>query len=419
MFGSFFSTAVKLIGRSDTLQLTIDGTDTVAAELRTRVLTELEAAGFTLRDGLIEVPKARSKDDIRALHLAQRMALLRHNARFLDAWEERILGNWIADGTEVDPRAISPEIQAVNTHEEAAAFRYATLHWSIPVSQGFGRRTRFLIVDRQNGRLIGVFALGDPVFNLRVRDSVIGWDAHDREQRLYNVLDAFVMGALPPYRDLLGGKLVALLALSGRTSEIIERKYVGRVTKILGATKSAKPVLITTTSALGRSSIYNRLAFKGRALYTSVGYTQGFGHFQFSNDLFHALRQYLAAAHKLPGSRYGEGPNWRIRVLRTGLESLGLKSDLIRHGVQREVFLAPLAKNWKEFLREGDAPKWAIFDESELTAYFLDRWAIPRSERDSTYKTRRKTAMRLRPLLAEQDTEVPDPGPELFPSQWA
>jgi len=37
------------------------------------------------------------------------------------------------------------------------------------VSRGYGRQ-RFLIWDQSNEKLIGLIALGDPVFNLRVRD---------------------------------------------------------------------------------------------------------------------------------------------------------------------------------------------------------------------------------------------------------
>ena len=50
------------------------------------------------------------------------------------------------------------------------------------------------------GLLLGVFALGDPVYNLRARDDLIGWNVEQRSARLYNVLDAFVLGAVPPYK---------------------------------------------------------------------------------------------------------------------------------------------------------------------------------------------------------------------------
>jgi hypothetical protein len=264
----------------------------------------------------------------------------------------------------------------------------------VPVSRGYGRRTRFLVLDRQNDKLVGVFALGDPVYNLTARDELIGWSIEQRNARLYNVLDAFVLGALPPYRQLLGGKLVAMAAVSNSTREAIKRKYDGRVTTILGEIKQARPVLITTTSALGRSSIYNRVKFGDSLLYHSVGYTRGFGHFQFSEHLFQALLDYLSNDGGVPGYSYGQGPNWRIRTLRVALLKLDLDPELIHHGIRREVFLAPLARKWKEYLRgEVVRPGWFRFDLDEMTEFFLARWAVPRSERDPSFRDVRRDDM--------------------------
>ena len=53
---------------------------------------------------------------------------------------------------------------------EGDLFRAATLLWSVPVSRGYGRRMRYLVMDESNNKLIGLFALGDPVFNLKSRD---------------------------------------------------------------------------------------------------------------------------------------------------------------------------------------------------------------------------------------------------------
>jgi hypothetical protein len=38
----------------------------------------------------------------------------------------------------------------------------------VPVSNGFGRRLRYLVWDEHNDKLIGLIAIGDPVFNLSV-----------------------------------------------------------------------------------------------------------------------------------------------------------------------------------------------------------------------------------------------------------
>ena len=47
---------------------------------------------------------------------------------------------------------------------------------------------------------------------------------------------------------------------------------------------------------------------------------------------------------------YGSGPNWKIRVIRQALKSLGMDGDLLRHGVSREVYAMPLAENWRQYL---------------------------------------------------------------------
>ena len=136
-------------------------------------------------------------------------------------------------------------------------FRFASLLWSIPISRGYGRRMRYLVRDNFNNKIVGLVALGDPVFNLKARDDHVGWDQADRRERLYHVMDAFGLGAVPPYNRLLAGKFVALAAVSDEVRSDFEGKYRGRTTIIQEKKKEAKLTLVTTTSALGRSSIYN------------------------------------------------------------------------------------------------------------------------------------------------------------------
>ena len=79
----------------------------------------------------------------------------------------------------------------------------------VPPTSGLRKRgTRYLVEDRSNGKLIGIFALGDPVAGMGARDKWIGWNAEQRRNRLSSVLDAYVCGAAPPYNRLLGGKLI-------------------------------------------------------------------------------------------------------------------------------------------------------------------------------------------------------------------
>ena len=176
------------------------------ARLRKRVQDEIgDVAGK-----LEKTNDANSeKDSVRQAHLTQRSQLLIEAEEFISEKEEVMLEQFAA-GSEINPSKIDPYVVPVRTPFEVDLFRYASLQWSVPVSAGYGRRNKFLVKVRQNGKLIGIFALGDPVINLGPRDQTVGWTADDRKYRLYNVLDAFVLGAVGPYRELLGGKLVGI-----------------------------------------------------------------------------------------------------------------------------------------------------------------------------------------------------------------
>jgi hypothetical protein len=378
-------------------------------EVRRMVIAELMAAGFELRGGLLAPPVGDDKDVVRALHATQRRQALHKASDFIAKWEDQLLPSF-ADGPEVQPDRIDPVVTPVVTEEEGALFRFAALHWAVPVSQGYGRRTRFLIRDRSNDRLIGIFALGDPVFNLRVRDELIGWGQQQRQNRLYNVFDAFVLGAVDPYRQLIGGKLAALCAVSNETRRFLEDKYEGTTTVISGEKKTPVPVLITTTSALGRSSIYNRIRMGDRKVFRAIGFTEGFGHFQFSDDLFAELVELVSIEGNLRGNSYGDGPNWKMRTIRRALEKLGLSGDLLKHGIRREVFIAPLSLGWRAFLRgETAVIKPISYPLEDIASHFRTRWAIPRAERRPEYRDWSRESMRLSTQLPRRKTRLAAP----------
>ena len=318
-------------------------------------------------------------------------ALGRHWPRLLEQF---------ANGVEVRPDKIEPELVPVKAHHATGnLFRFATLLWSVPVSHGYGRRMRYLVRDRSNGKLIGIFALGDPVFNLRARDQWIGWSVDERRDRLVNVMDAYVIGAVPPYAQLLGGKLVASLIGSAEVSQDFAAKYNKTRGIISGHEKTARLALVTVTSALGRSSIYNRLKLvspgRGEELdrtlveLVRIGKTQGYGHFHLSNSIFGRLRELLIAEEHpyASGHQFGQGPNWRLRVIRVGLKRLGLDEGLIRHGIAREVYAMPLTPDFRELLRghidDLDLERPTV---SEISSAALERWVIPRADRRPQYK---------------------------------
>ena len=339
------------------------------------------------------------KDTVRNIHRFHRKAAQDRIRRALGNKLESLLQE-IANGDEVKPETIQPELVKVRSGtRNADLFRFASLRWSIPVSQGYGRRLRYLVKDRTNGKLIGLFALGDPVFNLRVRDEWIGWNQADRRERLVNVMDAYVVGAVPPYAELLGGKLVASLIASEEVGRGFEERYGSKAGILSGKYKQARLSLVTVTSALGRSSMYNRLrlmssterqARKPIVELLKLGATIGYGHFQITDELFSQLRGALQEdGHKYAdGHQFGDGPNWRIRVVRTGLQAIGLNADkVLKHGIKREVFVMPIARNTRDFLAGRDTE--VDFDHrsvEEIAALARDRWIIPRAERRPDYR---------------------------------
>ncbi len=362
-------------------------------------------------------PGTLSKDAIRDIHRFHREAARQRIHRALGNKIDLFLEE-IANGDEVDPENIRPElVEARSDARTGDLFRFASLLWSIPVSQGYGRRLRYLVKDRANGKLIGIFALGDPVFNLRVRDEWIGWNQAERRERLVNLMDAYVVGAVPPYADLLGGKLVASLIASKEVGRKFQERYGGSEGLISGKLKQARLTLVTVTSALGRSSMYNRLRLmpnggskteKPVVDLRRLGATTGYGHFQITDELFSQLRGVLQEdGHKYAdGHQFGDGPNWRIRVARKGLQSLGLNPDqVLKHGIQREVYAMPIASNASAFLAGRDEePLFDYKTVDEISELARKRWVLPRGKRRPSYREFRREHLRLVLIPAATET---------------
>ena len=350
----------------------------------------LVGLGFSRNGKGYYVEGGLTKQKIRELHSAQRKDILKQRQSFVAAQGPALIKHFAA-GRAVNPTAIDPVIVEVKPESlDSRLFRYASLLWSVPVSQGFGRRLRFLVRDRQNGKLIGIFALGDPVFNLSARDKWVGWTHQDRCDRLVHVMDAYVVGAVPPYSQLIGGKLIAALMTSLEVKRAYERKYLGSESVIRKKKHRARLVLLTTTSALGRSSIYNRLSLPDGPRFLRIGTTRGFGHFHLSGEIFEALRGHLeATGHPYAsGHRFGMGPNWKLRVARAALEDIGIDGNsILKHGIEREVYAIPLAQNWQKILLGSNKNVRSLASPAtDIADFCLNRWMIPRARRDDSYK---------------------------------
>ncbi|EOA9034947.1 Druantia anti-phage system protein DruA [Vibrio harveyi] len=353
--------------------------------LKERVEKELSQYSF-------DSDKGGDKEFIRKQHSDYKKDFINKNKRF---WLENhsLLEESLIDGKKITVEKIRPKlipIERLSRGVEGKLFRLARFNWSIPTSNGFGRRLRFLVWDSYHDALIGIIGLTDPVFNMKARDEIIGWDRHSREEKLVSVLDAFALGALPPYNQLLGGKLVASLLMSKDIQKEFSKRYGKSCGIISGVKKRPKLALITTTSVLGRSSVYNRLKLDGKQILEPVGFTSGYGHFHINDRLFSELKQFVLSVEpeKVNSYVFGQGPNWKIRVIREALKHLGVNQAHVRHGFRREIFVSKLYDNSIGYLNANEAIGTPLTETTaRLGKLAVQRWMINRARRDSTYRS--------------------------------
>lgn len=365
-----------------------------STRLKKMIYRELSESGFRFERNAIIPPDSRDKSAIRAVHRPALEHLLALNRQWIHENEAKVI-DYFADGDELRPEEISPELTLVEKgdSEMGTLFRYASYHWSVPLSRGFGRRLRYVVMDKSNNKLIGIIGLTDPVIGLSVRDSWIGWNKEMKERSLWHMMDAYAFGAVRPYSSLLGGKLVATLATSNEVRADFRRKYShGRsvISRKNYKSRGAELVLLTTTGAFGNSSILDRLNSAERRLWQHVGYTEGWGFFHLDNGIASQIYEFLVeTGHPIVVQHgFGEGPNWKMRVLRAGMEWLGIDYDKYgRHGVRRGFYAAPLASNFREFLTgEDKSPKYYDQPARKLFEFFRTRYLIPRSRRVLDWK---------------------------------
>lgn len=370
-------------------------------QIRAVVLASLESQGFILGNGRLVAENGNSKDASRLLHTQAVTKKIKNAEGKLKRFEPELVRKYIATGEDINPEKFDAYLVEVTRKSELEIlFRYVYTHWAIPVSPGYGRRIRYLVFDRANSKLVGIMGLCDPVYSLTARDKWIGWDAKTKKEKLCNVMDAFVLGAVPPYSNLLCGKLMAMLTLSAEVGELFEYKYGESQSKIYGMSKNPRLALVTTTSALGRSSVYNRLHINGQKYLESVGYTKGYGEFHFSNGTYGRIFEFVneRCAPMAKNAKWGTGWRNKREVIKRCLQLVGLPDWILCHGVNREIFCGRRGFNSLEFLRgENDCLDKFMWTAEELSEKFKQRWLLKRASSDSTYLSYENSQYRLWP----------------------
>ncbi len=217
-----------------------------------------------------------------------------------------------------------------------------------------------------------------------------------------NMMEIIVCGAIPPYNELLGGKLVSILSCSPVVIKDYTEKYAKQISIIASRMKGQKVirdshlVFLGTTSLYSMgSSQYNRikvpLSTGTQIEFKEMGITEGFGTVYFSNvttNLFSKILIIQDGGKKI-NHVFGEGTSPRFRLIGRGLKSIGVKAEsFLKHYSPRIVYSINLAKNTNRFLMGLDqAPDYGydIHSEQEVQKYtqemidyWYERWLLMR-----------------------------------------
>jgi len=286
------------------------------------------------------------------------------------------------DVSNIYPRLI--EIEAGTSWEKI--FRWWNLAWwSLPYERAYGRQMRFLVWDDYHNAPIGLIGLQSPILSWKVRDDYLNIPYEQSDYWVNQSLSAQRLGALPPYNQILGGKLVASLVTANVIKDTFNRKYEGRKTEIKKRELPARLLFITTTGAFGKSSIYNRLKYNKDSIAIFIGYSQGSGSFHIPNYLFDEIIKFLKSENINTARGYGTGPSRKLRLIDTALGLLGF-SNGAQHGINRAVYLFPLVNNLIDVINSDASPIWYERTVEELTAFWKERWAIKRANENVSYR---------------------------------
>lgn len=325
---------------------------------------------------VVTPPANYTKETVRDAMAMKRLEILHENKKWIKDHLKEARRN-LASGVDVLNSEIKPVIEVCKTQRQMNLFRIFRYYWSSPYSEYVGRRIKLIIRDHAlpNKPIIGIAALGSPIIHIPERDKWIGWDKNTRTQNLIYTMDAYVIGALPPYNHLLGGKLISYILASKEIRDIYRKKYKDQVSIIEGRI-SDKLVGIFTTSLYGKSSQYNRLSYKGELLYQPIGETKGFGTLHLSQQTIEAMIELLHANGIIVSHEFGNGPSWVMRVIRAAGDLLGFDSDyLLKHSFKRSIYFVPLAKNFRDVLNgEVKRPIYIDHKMKDLVLYWKNRW---------------------------------------------
>lgn len=350
------------------------------------IFKDLRDQGFKINKNRIISPNGNTKEIYRNIQLKAKQEKLEQHKEFIKK-NLNVINRYAVNGKDIDPSKIDLELRYVEPESiESKIFTWWNLvWWSIPYERLIGRQMRFLIWDKYHNAPFGLIGLQSPPLRMKLRDDFLGIEQKDRDYWLNMSMYAQRVGALPPYNDLIGGKMVSLALVSNEIRDKYYEIYAGKRTILMNREIPAYLLFLTTTSAFGKGTIYERLDFIGEQVNEFLGYTMGSGTFHLSEQNYQLLLTHLDSLGYKTKRGYGTGPSRKLHLVETAFRELGIRK-FTYHGIKRGFYLFPNVSNLKKVISENEEPDWYDRPFQMLAEYWKERWCVPRSTRVEGWK---------------------------------
>jgi len=353
-------------------------------QLRTAFIESLETQGFSVNGEI--VPISYKKSRFKKIQAHSKIEQFKLQRDFLVSATEDI-EPFVRSGNEINPDTIRLELRAVEpaSIEEKIYRWWNIIWWSVPYQKAYGRQIRLLLWDTTHNAPFGIVGLQSPVLKMAVRDQYLKIPSESLDLVINKSMQAQRLGALPPYNKLLGGKMAAMSLVSNELRDLYKEKYRNSTTLIRERVIDADLLFLTTTSAFGRSSTYNRLKYNDEWIARSLGYTQGSGTFHVTQDLYGELLKFLKRRKIDVNTTFGYGASRKVKLIDQGFKLLNL-NKYHYHNLQREFFLFSAVRNLEQVIVDQAIPDYQDWSIAELQSYWKSRWALPRSLNDESWR---------------------------------
>lgn len=258
-------------------------------------------------------------------------------------------------GTIREIEDLRPVVKVMRTPEEDRVWTTLRVYCSsAEFNQAPGRFIKFLMVDENTGKVLGIMSIASDVIAMSDRDSYIGWTLEDKlkyKMLRYSAIGTTIVPTQPLGANFLGGKLTAAMVVSGVVRNEWEKPTDAQ------ESKPCRLVGMTTTSLYGSTkgklSMYNGLKW-----WKPVGLSKGKVPIKPYENAYKDWHDWLKENMKdeydtaMTQKEGVSGPvtGAKMRVLNMIFKAVGVKQSDFVHGFERGVYYSCFYENTREFL---------------------------------------------------------------------